>query len=212
MLSNHSDDCVFYVDESGDLGFGPGSSRFFVIAVVCIDRSRQTELKRYVRRFREKLKLPRSIEMKAKSTKPVDRTKFCQGLAALPCSVHYLVANKSRVKPELRKDTNILYNYLTGLLLAPLMASLERAELRLDNRTIKVASGNSLHDYLRIKLWYEMNSPVNVTFAYVDSRECLGIQTADLAAHAVFRRYERADSASFEKLALLLGETREVFF
>lgn len=212
MLVNHCDDCIFYIDESGDLGFGSGGSQYFVIAVVCVDRGNQVQLKRFVRKFRIEQKLPTKVELKAATTKLGRRNDFCHRLTGLDCSAHYLVVNKSRVKPELRKDTNILYNYLTGMLLTPLMSPLREACIHLDNRTIKVASGNSLHDYLRIKLWFEMNSVVNVKFAYLDSRECLGIQTADFVANAVYRNYENSDVEGYNKLMEIFGEKKKLFF
>lgn len=202
---------MFYIDESGDLGFGPGSSKFFVVAVVCVNSGMQAALKRFVRKYRTALRLPRQVEMKAKATKLVHRRSFCRGLAQLSCSAHYVVVNKRKVKARLRNDTNILYNYVSGLILAPLMAALKHATIQLDCRTIKVASGNSLHDYLRIKLWFEMNSQVNVRFSYLDSRECLGIQAADFVANAVYRKYESGDSAAFDELAPILGEKKELF-
>lgn len=212
MPSNHCDDCVFYIDESGDLGFAPGSSRYFVIGVVCVDSDEQKLIKRYVRRFRAKKGLGRKVELHASETKTVDRVHFCQGLARLPCSIHYLVLNKAKIKPELRRDKNILYNFLCGLVLPPLMSVMQQATIHMDCRNIKVASGNSLHDYLRVKLWGEMNASVDVQFGYFDSRESEGIQAADLVANAVYRRYERGDSRAYDSLLPIMGEKKELFF
>ena len=212
MLSKHSDSCIFYLDESGDLGFGDGGSGHFVIAAICIDRGEQDHLKRLVRRFKSSLNIPATVELKASASKALDRDRFCQKLAALECSVHHIVVNKSKVKAELRRDTNILYNYITGLLLAPMMCSLLQAHVQLDCRTIKVASGNSLSEYLRIKLWCEMSSVVNVELSFPDSRQSLGIQAADFVANAVFRKYERGDSSGYKGLSPVLGARKKLFF
>lgn len=210
--NNHSDDCVFYLDESGDLGFGSGSSRHFVIAVVCVDGSAAKRVTRYVRRFRIRKGYPTEVELKASGMKHQDRLEFCQGIASQPCSVHYVVVNKSRIQPHLRQDNNILYNWLCGLILAPLMSTLRQASVLLDCRSIKVKSGNSLSDYLCIKLWYEMNSQVSVPeFSYPDSRESLGIQAADLVSNTIFRYYERSDSAGYAALQPIMGEYKELF-
>ncbi len=180
--------------------------------MLCADSGREVLLKRYVRRFRVGMRLPANVELKANAMQARYRSDFCRGLADLPCSAHYIVVNKDRVRHELRRDTNILYNYACGLILTPLTQMLKHATLHLDCRTIKVASGNSLPDYLRIKLWYELNSSVSVRFRHMDSRECLGIQAADAVANAVFRKYEYADPAAFGHLVRLLGETKELFF
>lgn len=212
MLSNHSDDCIFYLDESGDLGFGDGASDTFVIAAVCVDRGKQDQLKRLVRRFKSSRSIPPSVELKANATRAVDRDRFCRELADLECSAHYIVVNKNKVKTELRRDTNILYNYVTGLMLGPLLCNLLQAQVHLDCRTIKVASGNSLSEYLRIKLWCEMNSPVNVALSFPDSRQSLGIQAADFVANAVFRKYERRDSSGYSALSRIIGVNKRLFF
>ena len=212
MLSNHSDDCILYLDESGDLGFGEGASDHFVIAAVCVDRGKQDHLKRLIRRFKASRSIPHSVELKASTSRAADRDILCRKLAELTCSVHYIVVNKSKVKTELRRDTNILYNYVTGLMLAPMLRLLRQARVEMDRRTIKVASGNSLSEYLRIKLWCEMNAPVNVTLSFPDSRESLGIQVADFVANAVFRKYERGDSCGYDALEPILGAHKKLFF
>jgi len=97
--------------------------------------------------------------------------------------------------------------------MAPVMAKMDNALVHLDSRTIKVASGNSLSEYLRIKLWYEMKSSVNVEFAYLDSRKCLGIQAADMVSNAVFRYYENKDSSGIKLLQKLLkSPPKKLFF
>lgn len=211
-MDNHPNKFVIYIDESGDLGFAPGSSRFFVI--VCLV-SRCTEnylIKRCVRKFKKKRNLSADVELKASNTRLAHRNEFCRSLSRLPCSVHYIVVDKSNVEPKLRQDTNILYNYMAGLLLAPVMAEMDNAVINLDSRTVKVASGNSLSEYLRIKLWYEMNSLVSVEFAYLDSRDCLGIQAADMISNAVFRYYENKDSSGIKLLRKLLNGEKKLFF
>ena len=165
-----------------------------------------------MRRFKSSRNIPRSVELKASASKAADRDQFCQKLATLQCSVHFIVVRKSNVKAELRRDTNILYNYVTGLMLSPMLCSLVRANVQLDCRTIKVASGNGLSEYLRIKLWCEMNSPVNLNLSFPDSRESPGIQVADFVANAIFRKYEREDSVSYEALKPILGTHRKLFF
>lgn len=212
MMRVSNDERIIYIDESGDLGFGPGGSRHFVIAAVSVEPSSSHLLKRYVRSFKRSISISAAVELKASGTQHRFRSEFYRGLVRVPCAIHYIVVDKRNVRTELRQDTNILYNYATGLLLAPLMQSLQRAVVNVDCRTIKVASGNSLHDYLRIKLWYEMNSPVNVIFAYIDSRNCLGVQAADMVSNAVLRKYERNDGSDLMQLEKLVRDGRKLFF
>lgn len=158
------------------------------------------------------IRLPAKVELKASNTQPSLRDKFCSRLSKVPCSLHYIVIDKQRVKPELRRDTNILYNYAVGLLLVPMMRRLRQVTVNLDSRTIKVASGNSLSEYLRIKLLCELDSSVDVSFKYLDSRECLGIQAADMASNAAFRSYEYRDETGLKHLRDILEDSRKLFF
>jgi len=210
--SNHSKSCICYIDESGDLGFRRGASQHFVIALLCVDAGKASKINRFVGHFKRKCGIKAAVELKASATKQPRRLAFCKELAGLPCSVHYIVVNKSRVGPKLRRDTNILYNYVCGLLLVPLLEVLQTAEIEVDCRTIKVASGNSLHDYLRIKLWCEKNAHVDVRFRYVDSLHSEGIQAADFVANAIFRRYEWGDSSSYTALARILRTRKKLYF
>lgn len=203
---------MIYIDESGDLGFGPGGSRFFVIAFLAVEPPNAALIKRCVRKFKVSRNLAASVELKASGMQLVHRNEFCRRLAQLPCSLHYIVVDKSNVRPELRRDTNILYNYAAGLVLAPVMSRMRSAVVNLDSRTIKVASGNCLGEYLRIKLWYEMNSSVSVNFAYLDSRGCLGIQAADMASNAIFRYYESGDSSGMACLRDSVVDAKKLFF
>jgi hypothetical protein len=206
------DDYDIYMDESGDLGFGNGSSRCFVITALMVQAPNSVRLKRFVRRFKAKNGLSTQVELKASRMQCTLRNEFCRGLACLPCTVHYIVINKQNVKPELRRDTNILYNYVAGLLLVPMMSPVLYATVNLDRRTIKVTSGNSLSDYLRVKLWYEERSIVQVSFKYLDSKQSLGIQAADIACNAVFRSYERYDTSDLDVLVRRVKDRRELFF
>lgn len=52
----------------------------------------------------------------------------------------------------MRRDSNKLYNYMIGLSLLDEMINYENVVLIPDPRTIKVKSGNSLHDYLDINI------------------------------------------------------------
>ncbi|MCX6345764.1 MAG: DUF3800 domain-containing protein [Armatimonadetes bacterium] len=212
MLSNHSNNCVFYIDESGDLGFGTGSSNYFVLAIVCVDSSNNDKLKRYVRKFRMSMRLPAGVEMKASNTNSTNRVRFLDGLSKLPCSFHYIVVNKSKVQQPLKRDTNILYNYVSGLVLVPMISILQQATVNFDCRTIKVASGNSLGDYLCTKLWGEMSTSVDVKFSYVDSARSEGVQAADFVANAVFRNYERGNKSGYAKIAGKIGHGKRLFF
>lgn len=70
------------------------------------------------------------------------------------------------------------------------MATYDVVTLVPDPRTIKVQSGNSLHDYLQTELWFTKKSITNLLTNPVDSKNCLGLQFADMLSGAIQARYE----------------------
>jgi len=59
-----------------------------------------------------------------------------------------------------------------------------------DPRSIKVESGNSLHDYLQTELWFTENVRTILTTTPLDSKGCRGVQFADMLAGLIQQRFE----------------------
>ena len=59
-----------------------------------------------------------------------------------------ITVKKENVQEHIRKDSNKLYNYMTRLLLLDELCGYDSVRIAPDPRSIKVASGNSMHDYL----------------------------------------------------------------
>ena len=70
-----------------------------------------------------------------------------------------------------------------------------------DPRSIKVESGNSLHDYLQTELWFTKNSEATLFTKPEDSQRCLGIQYADWLAGVVQSHFENRKSDPYSRLA-----------
>src|ERR1035441_5537034 len=70
-------------------------------------------------------------------------------------ALHAIVVKKENVQAHIRTDSNKLYNYMIRLALLDKMAKHDVVTLVPDPRSIKVQSGNSLHDYLQMQLWFE---------------------------------------------------------
>ena len=54
-----------------------------------------------------------------------------------------------------------------------------------DARSIKVESGNSLHDYLQIELWFTKKVKTVLKTQPLESKNCLGVQFADMLSGVV---------------------------
>ncbi len=65
-----------------------------------------------------------------------------------------------------------------------------------DKRSVKVASGNSMADYLQITLMTEYNSDTRLTDLPFDSKNSLNVQFIDFIANIVWRSYELKDKVA----------------
>ncbi len=104
--------------------------------------------------------------------------------------LHVITVKKENVAEHIRKDSNKLYNYMIRLSIVDCMAAHDAVTLVPDLRSIKVKSGNSLHDYLQIELWFTKGVKTELSSYPVDSQNSRGVQFADMLAGLVQNRFE----------------------
>ena len=80
-----------------------------------------------------------------------------------------------------------------------------------DPRSIKVKSGNRLHDYLLTELWFTKQATTDLNTCQVDSAKCAGIQFADMLAGVVQGRFEAGRFECFVTLQSKLNLKRLFF-
>ena len=201
---------TIYLDESGDLGFSfPASSAYLTIACVCTTNPRA--LKKAVRRLKQSLHYPRSMEFKA--TK--DSAKVRQQLLSLVVSLGLIVREVSVYKPgvydNLRREPNALYNYLAGFLVLSCLRELLQARLVVDRREVKVgALPYQLDGYLQFRLAEDQLSK-RLEVMQEDSFVSPGVQLADAVAHAIWRFRERRDRSDYDIIQPAI-RSQAVFF
>lgn len=213
-----------YIDESGDLGWkfdAPyrkgGSSRYLTISAILIDHNQRHLLKRIVRKLGKKMGVPPGTEIKWANMHEDHRLWIAQTLAAFKRkhgdSVQYfsLSVRKEKVREHIRKDANKLYNYMIKLMLAEHLTRYERVRMNIDQRTIKVESGNSLHDYLQTVLWLEYESATRLDTKQCDSKNDLCVQLADILSGIVQSHFEDGRSAAYRTIRDCLN-CRRLFF
>ena len=97
-------------------------------------------------------------------------------------------------------DANKLYNYMVKLLLLDRMAQHDYVNFVPDPRSIKVESGNSLHDYLQTELWLEKNAKTKLETTPRDSRHCLNLQFVDMVAGVIQSHIEFGNNNHWQHL------------
>lgn len=214
---------IIYLDESGDLGWkfdapyrNGGSSRHLTICAVCVPSEKKHIPKRIIKGLYDKYKWPPGVERKWVDMSYEQRRHFASEVQKM-CLKHddihlrAIVVKKENVLAHIRKDGNKLYNYMIRLSLLDFMAQFDVVTLIPDPRTIKVESGNSLHDYLQTELWFTKKANTNLLTTPLDSKACLGLQFSDMIAGLVQSRYEDNSAAAYQLLNNKINVSRLFF-
>jgi hypothetical protein len=193
---------IVYLDESGDLGWNfsapyrsGGSSRYLTIAALCIPSAKKHIPKRAIKDLYERFYWATTVEKKWKQMTPAERLAFAR-IAETMCSkhsdihLHAITVKKENVEAHIKADYNKLYNYMIRLCVLDCMGKHDQVLFVPDPRSIKVQSGNSLHDYLQTELWFTLRVKTSLITTPLDSKNCRGIQFADMLAGLVQQRFE----------------------
>lgn len=184
-----------FIDESGNLGHNEG---YFLIAMVIMQNS--SRIKNIVKSFCRYHSL---CEVHATNLNFSEKQFLVNKLSSQQdYSVSYIIADKMMIKNhKLFKNNNLLYNYLFSFLVEDIIKNnKDDIFLHIDNRTQKVASVNSLKDYIQIKAYGEWGFTKNLFVQYEDSKESKALQMADLVANCIHRKYRWKMSGFYSKL------------
>jgi hypothetical protein len=179
-----------FLDEAGDVGTGPRSSRVLVVAVVLI--SSPQHLRREVKKFRTRLrKKKRQIpELKASQSPPAWNHKRLEQLAKMEIEIVVMVAEKT--KPLYDRDPEELYRRLCARAVEECLKRSPSLTLRVDKRytnlTLQAAQKRAIRDAVQ-------QPGRTLTIEHVDSLRDPALQQADLVAWAFLQKYERGDES-----------------
>ena len=202
-----------YLDESGDLGWkfdSPyrkgGSSRYLTIASLVTSKSKKHLPKRLIKKLYTKFKWPTNIEKKWADMSLTEHVWFSKKAnelqAKYPNNIRYIsiTVKKENVQDHIKNDANKLYNYMIGLSLLSEMSKHENVVFMPDPRSIKVESGNSLHDYLQTKLWFDLNTKTVLKTIPCDSATSRNVQFTDMLSGVIQGHFEDDNSQPWSEL------------
>jgi hypothetical protein len=183
---------ILNFDESGNLG---RQGRFFTIACVLSDHMKPLNnvMKKAVLKTRGSFsEYADKKEIKASDSSPIIKEYMCRKIASKEIEIRYIVADLEHVNEPLKKEENLLYNYMLHFLIVPVAQKngVKNLTLNLDKRTIKVKSTNSFEDYIKTKINFEMGLDIKIEVNYIESQNSYSIQAADFVANAVNSFYE----------------------
>lgn len=210
-----------YLDESGDTGWNfafpfrnGGSSRFLCLAFLFLPNDHRKITEQIVIDLYKKYRWLK--ERKASKTSQKQKLEFANSLNALLQNVNEIkidciVVKKENVQPHIRADPNKLYNYMCKLVVIDYVKKVAEVEFIPDNRTIKVASGNSLSDYLQTTLWFECGVATTLRNNPQQSDRNYNLQFVDWIAHCVWAHFEDGETRVFSEVSRHI-KIRQLFF
>ncbi len=212
-----------FLDESGDLGwkfdkpyqFG-GSSRYLTIATLIIPKTLSHLPKRIVKKIYSKRKQSTSLEIKGNTLSDKEKDYFIKKTIALlkkqpSIQLSVITVRKENVREHIRSDANKLYNYMVNFAILDKISTYPIVNFTPDPRTIKIASGNSLIDYLQTKLWFELNSATKLIYNPMESGKSLNLQFIDFISHIIWKKYEHKEHKFYGQIKLSVSE-KHLFF
>lgn len=204
---------IIYLDESGDLGWtftAPyrrgGSSRYLTIASLVVSPAKKHLPKRLIQKLYKKFNWHANVEKKWADMSLNERIWFAKQAhnlqASNPNDIRYLsiTVKKENVQPHIRSDANKLYNYMIGLSLLNEMSKHPSVIFVPDPRSIKVESGNSLHDYLQTQLWFEKQVATTLITTPCDSASSKNVQFSDMLSGIVQGHFEDGNSKPWSEI------------
>jgi|SRR3989339_1001053 len=191
-----------FIDESGDLGFSKGSSRWFIFTVVLADNKRQLEkiIKKVRKGLRKKHK--NVNELHAYHADSITRKRVLNLLTdKKDLQVFCVVLNKEKVYVDLQNQKNYLYNYTANILLDRLhsrkiVPDHETLNICIDRKDTKKSIRDNFIQYLQTSLIGKRNGCVDIVLCA--SHEEKALQAVDFISWAIFRKYERSDYEYYE--------------
>ncbi|MEM7345248.1 MAG: DUF3800 domain-containing protein [Chloroflexota bacterium] len=191
------------LDEAGDVGRKPGSSKHILVAVVLVHHKR--ELHQAVSRTRKRLgKKKRNLpEFKAFKTDPRIVRRLLGYIAAIECEIVAVVADKQHHLPG--DEAEQLYRDLCAQAVERCLERHNRLSMILDKR------------YTNPKLRARQNEAILavaetlpqafLALEHLDSQQEHALQAADAIAWALFQKYEHRDDSFYNIVkAKIVGE------
>lgn len=191
-----------FLDESGDLGFKPQSSGWFLFTLVLTNDHRKIEkcIKLVHKSLKNKYKKVGELHAyhSQANTKKLVLTKLSK---VDDLKVLCIVLNKKKVYVDLQNQKNYLYNYTANILLDRLhrkkiIDTREVVEMFIDQKDTSKFIKDNFEKYLKDNLTRRGSSKIKIMICPSHTEKCL--QAVDFISWAIFRKYEKNDYEYYE--------------
>ena len=202
--------CNVYIDESGDLGWTfkkvQGATKYLTISYLIIPEESSHYPRRLVKRVRDLCNTSLENELKGKDLFVENQITVARRAVSLinqnvEATIGAITIDKRKVPEHMRRDSNLLYNYMLNVALLGKVKDCESVTLVLDKRTIKLKSENSAIDYFRTELIFNHKSDTRLSLISANSEDEYNIQFIDWISYIIWSNYETGNSPAYKMLA-----------
>lgn len=224
---------LIFADESGELGFKNGSSRYYVVGLLCTDQSKT--LKKAVQEFDAYLirrGWPKDIEIKAATLFNCKRDetipdsfafkqdpvpaiyRMLNRIGRLDVKADAIVVNKHNINEDLRTlPFGILHNYYAGQIIVPRVIQYDGdVHLIVDKRCKERHPQMHFDGYIRTKVFWEKGRFFNFEIRHEDSQEICGLRAADFVSWSVNRLFASDDDRFFARIKSFVKDLQRWYF
>ena len=208
-----------FLDESGDLGFDfrkKGTSKYFIVTFLFIPDG-SGPIEKIVKKTHSELakKLKRRIGvLHATNEKPVTRQRLLRRIAEKECAVMAIYLNKKKVHTRLQDEKQVLYNYVTNILLDRILTKKIVSpdgpiDLVASRRETNKFLNENFRDYLQRQI--KNNHKGIMKISIKTPAEEKGLQAVDFLSWAFFRKYEAGDDSYYNLFKARVVEESPLF-
>lgn len=193
-----------FVDESGDVGSAPASSRYLIIAAVLTTQPEW--LRKAVFKTRKSLgkRLQDIPEFKAQRTPRKIVLRLLSHVAALDVEIVAAVVEKSAIQRMTFSED--LYRFACAELVAHCYWHHPRLKLVCDRRYTNPQLRGQLEQHVLERLTATLATGEGVIeIVHLDSAQEAGLQVADAIAWGLAQRYEHGDAEFYERIQRIMG-------
>lgn len=208
-----------FLDESGDLGFNfkkKGTSKNFIVSFLFVPDSKKPIEKVVSKTHKE---LSKNIKRKigilhATHEKLITRQRLLKRLCNEKCTIMIIYLNKQKVFTKLQDEKQVLYNYVTNILLDRIYSkkvidTKKEIELIASRRETNKFLNENFKDYLKQKVKNNHFGIMKISIKTPAEEKIL--QAVDFVSWAVFRKYEKGDDSYYNIIKSKIIEENPLF-
>ena len=209
-----------FVDESGDLGFGQGSSKYITIgALIATHPETVDRIPLRIRKRRLKKSLRQKPELKFHNSSPEVRRSVLRMIMALPeVSIASMIVNKTGMPDGLGRRPESFYDRVCGELLADIIVAQGGRcayhvvfDARPHNRSASYDFGGHIEEVVERELSRAGVLPTHIEVSVIDSHNSGGLQVADFVVGSIQRKYARDDPSYYRAIAPAIVIEKRLF-